>query len=420
MNYKKIVKPSYNIHIIETKKFKTVTVKVNFKRKLKKEEIVYRNMLINVLCQSTEKYPSKRLMETKTEDLYDLSYQGSNYASGRYSVMGFDIVFLNEKYTEDGMNEESIKFLLDLIFNPKLDIDIDKCKERLRKSILSLSDNKVKYSLFKLLETTGDMPYAYNSYGYLEEIDKITYEEMQAYYESIIKDDIVDVYVVGEVDEAKIKNIFKENFKVTTYHKQEIDIITKELSTVSKIKEYREADNVNQTQLALLCNVNGLADKERKYVLPVYSEMLGGSANSILFADVREKNSYAYYVNSFVKSYDNVMLIYAGIEHGNEKNVLKIIDKSLKGISKNKFDDDKFNSAKETIISSIIASLDNPMSIISNYYAKTLVNSPDVDERIKNVEGVTREDIVNVSKKIKMHTMFILEDSNGKDNDKED
>ena len=95
MNYKKIVKPSYNIHIIETKKFKTVTVKVNFKRKLKKDEIVYRNMLINVLCQSTEKYPTKRLMEVKTEDLYDLSYQGSNYASGRYSVMGFDIVFLN-------------------------------------------------------------------------------------------------------------------------------------------------------------------------------------------------------------------------------------------------------------------------------------------------------------------------------------
>ena len=420
MKYTNYDMNAYNLHIINTDKFKTITVGIAFRRKIKKEEITIRNLLKELMLNATYNYPSEKSLIIETENLYDLKLSSQNYRVGNYAIMTFKMRFLNEKYTEDGMNEESIKFLLDLIFNPKLDIDIDKCKERLRKSILSLSDNKVKYSLFKLLETTGDMPYAYNSYGYLEEIDKITYEEMQAYYESIIKDDIVDVYVVGEVDEAKIKNIFKENFKVTTYHKQEIDIITKELSTVSKIKEYREADNVNQTQLALLCNVNGLADKERKYVLPVYSEMLGGSANSILFADVREKNSYAYYVNSFVKSYDNVMLIYAGIEHGNEKNVLKIIDKSLKGISKNKFDDDKFNSAKETIISSIIASLDNPMSIISNYYAKTLVNSPDVDERIKNVEGVTREDIVNVSKKIKMHTMFILEDSNGKDNDKED
>ena len=420
MKYTKYDMNAYNLHIINTDKFKTIMVGVAFRRKIKKDEITIRNLLKELMVNATYNFPSEKSLIIETENLYDLKLSSQNYRVGNYAIMTFKTRFLNEKFTEDGMNEESIKFLLDLIFNPKLDIDIDKCKERLRKSILSLSDNKVKYSIFKMLETTGDMPYAYNSYGYLDEIDKITYEDLQKYYESIIKNDIADVYVVGDVDETKIKNIFRENFKVTTYHKQEIDIIAKELSNVSKIKEYRECNNVNQTQLALLCNIKGATDRERKYVLPVYSEMLGGSANSILFADVREKNSYAYYVNSLVKSYDNILMIYAGIEKGNEKNVLKLIDKSLKNIGKNKFDDDKFKSAKETITSSIMASLDNPMSIISNYYAKELVNSPDVEERIKNVMAVTREDIVNVSKKIKMHTMFILEDSNEKDNDKKD
>ena len=95
MKYSKISLPTYNIHVVETKKFKTVTVKVNFKRILKKEEIAYRNVLINVLCDSTKDYPTKRLMDLACEDLYDLSYQGSNYISGKYSVVGFDIVFLN-------------------------------------------------------------------------------------------------------------------------------------------------------------------------------------------------------------------------------------------------------------------------------------------------------------------------------------
>ena len=74
MTYKKIKAHSYNIHMIKTDKFKTVTVQVNFKRKLKKEEISYRNMIINVLCESNSLYPTKRLMTIQTEDLYNLYY----------------------------------------------------------------------------------------------------------------------------------------------------------------------------------------------------------------------------------------------------------------------------------------------------------------------------------------------------------
>ena len=56
MKYKKISTYSYNLHIIKTDRFKTTTVQVNFKRKLKKEEITYRNMIVNMLCESTSNY----------------------------------------------------------------------------------------------------------------------------------------------------------------------------------------------------------------------------------------------------------------------------------------------------------------------------------------------------------------------------
>ena len=154
--------------------------------------------------------------------------------------------------------------------------------------------------------------------------------------------------------------------------------------------------------------------------MPVFAEMLGGSSNSILFDAVREKNSYAYYVNAIAKAYDNTLMIYSGIEKGNEKNVYKIIEKSLKDVCKGKIDESKFNSAKETIISAIKANLDNPIGIINSYYAKELVGSLDTEERIKNIELVSKEDIVNISKKIKVHTMFILEANDEEDNNKED
>ena len=420
MKYTEYDMNAYDLHIINTDKFKTITVGVAFRRKIVKEEITIRNLLKEIMLNATFDYPSERSLIKRTEDLYDLKLMAQNYRIGNYSILSFKTRFLCEEYTEEGMNNESIKFLLDLIFRPKLDIDIDKCKEKIKKSILSLSDNKIKYSLSKLLETTENMPYSYNSYGYLDDLDRIKEEDIKEYYNSIIKNDLVDVYVVGNVNEADIKNIFREYFKVNTFHKQEINIITDELKDVRKVREFRENSDVFQTQLAILCNMHDVSDRERKYVLPVYTEMLGGSSNSILFDNVREKNSYAYYVNALVKSYDNIMMIYSGIEKGNENNVFKLIDKSLKGISKGKFDDEVFKSAKETLISAIKATLDNPIGIINNYYAMKLVNSPEVEERIKNIDSVTKEEIINVSKKIKIHTMFILEASDEEDNNKED
>lgn len=410
---------AYNLHVIKTDKFKTVTVGVAFLRKVKKEEITIRNLLKELMLNATASYPSEKQLIIETEELYDLKLVSQNYRIGNDSILTFKTRFLHEDFTEEGMNEESIKFLFDVIFNPKLDIDLEKCKEKIRKSILSLSDNKIKYSLTKLLEKTEDMPYSYNSYGYLEDLDKITYEDILEYYNSVIKNDIVDCYVVGNVNPEEIKNIFRENFKLKIFHKENINIIAPELKVGSKVLEYREKFNVNQTQLDILCACNNLTDRERKYVLPLFGEMLGGSANSILFDKVREKNSYAYYVNAIVKSYDNFVLIYSGIEKGNEKNVYKIITSELKNISKGNFPEDKFNSAKETILTAIKCDFDTPMGIISHYYAKRLVGSPDIEERLKNVSKVTKEDIVNVMKKIKIHSVYILEDNDEKDNHKD-
>ena len=184
---------AYNLHIINTDKFKTITIDVSFRRKIKKEEITIRNLLKELMVNSSSSYPTEKKLIIQTEKLYDLKLLSSSYRVGNYSILSFKSRFLNEKYTEDGMNEESIKFLLDLIFKPKLDNDLDKCKKKIEKSILSLNDNKIKYALMKLLETTGDMPYSYNNYGYRDDLDKITVTDIQEYYDSVISDDIVDV-----------------------------------------------------------------------------------------------------------------------------------------------------------------------------------------------------------------------------------
>lgn len=422
MNYEMIDMGAYNLHIIKTTKFKTITVEVNFREKMSKDSITMRNLLKSVLLSTNKNFQNERELIKETENLYDLKLISSNTRIGNYSNLAFKIRFLNEKYTEKSMNEYSIGFLLDVIFNPDVENNsfkkeiVNKCKLKLEKSIKSLSDNKLKYALFKLLETTVDKPYSYNSYGYLEDLEKINPQNLYEYYQKVINNNYIDVFVVGDVNTDDIKEIFKNNFKANTFKKVQNDLLISELKPRQRIKKVVEKDTVNQTQLTLLCSLNDLTTFERKYTLLVYGELLGGSSNSLLFDTVREKNSYAYYINASAKAYDNILMIYSGIEPGNSDNVLKLIKKTLQNISKGKFDDKQLESAKETIISSIKASMDSPAGIINTYYAKILIDSLLFKERMENISKVTKEDIMELSKKINLNTLFLLEGETNEDN----
>ena len=422
MNYEMIDMGAYNLHIIKTTKFKTITVEVNFREKMSKDSITMRNLLKSVLLSTNKNFQNERELIKETENLYDLKLISSNTRMGNYSNLAFKIRFLNEKYTEKSMNEYSIGFLLDVIFNPDVENNsfkkeiVNKCKLKLEKSIKSLSDNKLKYALFKLLETTVDKPYSYNSYGYLEDLEKINPQNLYEYYQKVINNNYIDVFVVGDVNTDDIKEIFKNNFKANTFKKVQNDLLISELKPRQRIKKVVEKDTVNQTQLTLLCSLNDLTTFERKYTLLVYGELLGGSSNSLLFDTVREKNSYAYYINASAKAYDNILMIYSGIEPGNSDNVLKLIKKTLQNISKGKFDDKQLESAKETIISSIKASMDSPAGIINTYYAKILIDSLLFKERMENISKVTKEDIMELSKKINLNTLFLLEGETNEDN----
>ena len=415
MNYELINMGAYNLHLVKTNRFKTITVEVDFRREIQKEDITKRAVLKEVLLNSNKNYRTERELIIESENLYDLKLVSSSARMGNYTNISFKTRFLDEKYTEKNMNEESIAFLMDIIFNPNIDNGsfneevVNKCKNRIEKSIKSLKDSKLKYTLFKLLENVEDKPYSYNSYGYLEDLEKIDDKVLYDYYKDMINNDFIDIFVVGDFDSIEIKELIKKYFKARTYHRTKTNIIVEELPIIKKIIEQSEEDNVNQTQFTILCGINNLTEFERKYVIKVYSELLGGSSNSILFDTVREKNSYAYYVNADVKSYDNILLIYSGIEPGNKNEVFKLIKKCLIDIEKGNFTDDMLNNAKETLVGGIKASLDSPSGIINNYFAKILVGTDDFEERIENFKKVTKEDVINVSKKINIYSTYTLE-----------
>ena len=81
---------SFGLHLINSDKFKTITIKVLFHTPIKKEEITKRSVLADILLQSSKEYDSKRKLTVEAEELYAADIATSNQRLGNYVVTSFD------------------------------------------------------------------------------------------------------------------------------------------------------------------------------------------------------------------------------------------------------------------------------------------------------------------------------------------
>ena len=415
MEYVKKEYAAYNIHIIKTNKFKTTTIEVNFLRKIKKEEITIRNCLSEILLQSSKNYPTKRLLALKSMELYNANIKSTNSRVGNFSNLSFALNFLNEKYTEEGMFNKTLDFFFDILFNPN--VDNERFNEKSFKivnklistEIKSIKDNLTKYSLIKMLEKMGpNEPYSYRGYGYIEDLELITPKKLYDYYKDVLKSDKVDILIVGDVNIEEILNIIHEKFKVNTVKKDigSASIVHDKIR--GRLRKIDEFENIVQAKLNIGFKLKDLSYYELRYVLPIYNEILGGGANSKLFQNVREKNSLAYYINSMVNIFDNLLMIYSGINKEDNEKAVNLIKKELTNMKKGKFTDDEIKKAKENMIASIDTITDSPIRILNMYYARELIGGDEIEERISKVKKVSREDIIKVANKLKIDTIYLM------------
>lgn len=415
MEYIKKEYAAYNVHIIKTDKFKTTTIDVNFLRKIKKEEITIRNFLSEILLQSSKNYPTKRLLALKSMELYNSNVRSSNSRIGNFSNLAFNVSFLNDKYTEEGMFEKTLDFFFDIIFNPN--IENDRFNEKsfkivnklIHNEIKSIKDNLTKYSLIKMLEHMGNNePYSYRGYGYLEDLEKITPKKLYDYYNEVLKCDKVNILIMGDVDTDKVLNIIHDKFKINTVKKDIGKTMITHEKTRGRLRKVEDYENIVQAKLNIGFKLKDLSDYELRYVLPIYNEIFGGNPNSKLFQNVREKHSLAYYISSMINIFDNLLIIYSGINKNSYDKAISLIKKELTNMKKGKFEIDEINKAKENMLASIETINDSQARTINMYYAKELAGGDEIEERIEKVKKVTKEDIIKVANKLKIDTIYLM------------
>ncbi|NLM62836.1 MAG: insulinase family protein [Mollicutes bacterium] len=421
MKYTKYPVGPYNIHIINTDKFKTVSMKINFRRKIIKEELTIRRLLVEILTESSRKYPTQRDLIIALEDLYNLKLSQSIKLDGTYSVISFMAQFLNEKYTEKGMLEKSILFLFDIIFDPDFEngkfkeSNLKKAKNRLIEIIKENEKDPTFYANSRMVKIMGAKePYSFSVNGYIEEIDNINTTNLTKYYKQVLHSDIVDIFIIGNVDPKNIKAIIQKNFGINTIKKQGENPFYEHQKFRKRARKQKEDYDSYQTKLVIGAKIAPLTDFERKYVAFVYNFILGGSPDSKLFRTVREQHSLCYSISSRIRILQNLLIINAGIDKENIEKTVRLIRKEMNSILKGIFEDSDIEKAKINFKNFLQETMDDPYSIIRYYVEQEYYNFDLIETRIKKIDEVDRQKVIEFAKKIHVDTIFALEGGKSK------
>ncbi len=256
-------------------------------------------------------------------------------------------------------------------------------------------------------------------YGYLEDLENINVDNLTQHYENLIQNCKIDLFVSGDFEEKNVKNIILNDKNIQKLRPRiENYVLNNEFTegkqNVENVAEIIEKMDVTQGKLVLGMDVNSNVENVQFKTL-LYNMILGSGANSLLFQNVREKESLAYSIKSmYVKQKANIF-IRAGIEIPNFEKAVGLIKDQLEIMKKGEFSDEDITSAKEYIKSGIVAiETEQDTGII--YYIGQEISKTNVtiEEYAKIIESITREDIIEIANSINIHTIYFLRDEGEK------
>ena len=421
MVYKPYKCNSYNIHTIKTDRFKTVHMEIIFRKNIVKEELVNYAFLVDMLMESSKNYPKRKDVITKLEELYKLVVYGTTIKTGNVLSSNFMADFIDPKFIdEDGYLENVIKFIFEMLMNPNAtneEFDLKEfnfVKERLKREIKSIDDNPFKSSMRKAIEAMDKSSVtAFPLMGSVEELDDITPSSLYKYYKKLFKDNTCDIFIIGNVDSDNIVSLIQKYFKHRYINTNKL-VLRVDNKEKKKVTTKEDVSENLQANLVMIYNIGELPEVERHVTMQVFNYIFGsGGLTSKLYKRIREENSLCYNISTLYLKYDELLVIHISLDTANVKRAVSMVKKCLKEMQTGDFLDSDLEDAKKSISLALDLTSDNNSSLLNNYVFHEFDNLPLIDERKKSLAKLTKEDVVNVSKKLKLNTIYVLK---GKEN----
>lgn len=420
------IKEGIKLHLIQTDLFKTNLACVLITVPLKKEEVTFNSLIPFLLRRGTANLKTQYEINEKLESLYGSIFDCGIDKSGDNQIIKFYMDGINDKFLleKENLLKQDLDLLFDIVFNPLLEDGLFKSeflemeKNNLENVINGKIDDKDFYAFNDCIEKMYNKEgFGLYKYGYLEDFHKITLESITKAYKNLIGNSKIDIFVSGDFDIEEVKNIVINNENIAKLNARKPNYIQNNplkdnKKVVEKVNEYREKMNVNQGKLILGLDIL-YNNEDYKYVALMYNAILGESANSKLFQNVREKAGLCYTArSSFIKQKKNIF-IRCGIEIPNYEKAVELIKVQLEDMRNGNFSDEDIENAKIYLVSGVKSIETEQDSGIVYYIGQELAGTDEeLSEYIEKINSVKKENILEFANKVQLNTVYFLESKN--------
>ena len=399
---------------LPARKFKTSLLSAQFVTPLKEETAGANALLSAVLRRGTVSCPDMGALSAKLDSLYGASIDYTVRKKGENQCVGFVAGFIDDSFApqKEKLLEPVADLLGELVCDPMtrhgrfVPEYFESEKTNLLDAIRSILNDKRDYADARLLRTLcAGEAYAVPRLGSEKEVAKLQPQKLYAQYKKLISTARLELFYCGSAREDRVEQALRAAF--ATLPRERVEEIAEADPHVGRetVQYVEDAMDVTQGKLGMgfSCGSTDTA------ALLMGNTLFGGSSNSKLFLNVREKLSLCYYASSVYHRQKGLITVSSGIEFDHYQKAYDEILAQLAAVQQGDWEDWEIEGARATLLNAY-ASMGDSQGKLENFYLGQVAtgHSETPEELAREVEQVTPERICRAMETVKLDTVYFL------------
>lgn len=408
-----------------TDKFKTGLLSATLTVPLRREDATTGALIPEVLYRGSRSCPDMERLSAATDALYGASLGTGVRQRGESQCISFLCSVIDDRYALDGsaVLEPAAGLMGEVLLDPAAENGVfrrDYVKgegANLADRIRARVNDKRSWSIFRLVqEMCAGEAYAVDKLGDAEEALSVSPEGLWADYQALLGRAKVTFYYGGSAQPERVEETVRRAFAPLIRGRNAPVSCAVPREPSGPVRTVTDEMDVTQGKLAMGFRTGGVTMDSPDYpALLVCNALYGGSANSRLFLNVREKLSLCYYASSLIDKLKGLLVVSSGVEFGDFDRAQEAILAQLDELRAGRFTDEERNAAIRTVVNGLRGRLDSQGQMEDDCVTKLIcgVRPDDGAELIRAVERVSAEDIARAAQRIRLDTVYHLTGKEG-------
>ena len=399
---------------LPAQKFKTSLLSAQFVTPLREETASAYALLPSVLRRGTVSCPDMGSLSARLDELYGARIETKVRKKGENQCVGFVASLIDDSFAPGGekLLEPVAELLGELICDPVTERGrfvpsyFESEKTNLLDAIRSLVNDKRDYADSRLLrEMCAGEPYGIPRLGGEAGAESVQPKQLYALYQELISTARLELIYSGSAPQRRVEQALLSALAALPRDQVRDIALYRPHPARQEVLRVEESLDVTQGKLGM-----GFACGSDDYAaMMVGNTLFGGSSNSKLFMNVREKLSLCYYASSLYHRQKRLITVSSGIEFQNFQRAYDEILAQLEAVKNGKLEDWEMEGAQSTLLNAY-ASMEDSQGKLENFYLGQAATgqSETPEELADQVREVTGERVHRAMETVRLDTVYFL------------